>query len=158
MLLLQKSLFLCGVCLRLLVKNMKGNDNDFVDIHYAFSYYAAVQPSASTTFFFLWMFLTFHFDTKLNDWRGYCSGRDVALLDWIAHGDSPNYLVYRWWSSWCCCHSLFLCFPLSSCECVYKSLWWDVFWSSAVFVCNPVCWINTFCFKTVMFKGVRTVI
>lgn len=43
---------------------------------------------------------------------------------------------------------------VSSCECVYESLRWNVFWFSAVFVCYPLCWMNEHFLNTVMFKGV----
>lgn len=140
-----------GVCLRLLVKNMKGNDSDIC--WYSLTRQLFNHLLQPLVLCFLWMFLIFNFDTKLNDWRGYCSGRDVALFDWKTHGDSPNHLVYRCSMAITAAHDAAVthcfCFPLSSCECVNESLWWNVFWSSAVVVCNPVCFFNT-----VMFKGV----
>lgn len=57
-----------------------GNDNSFVNIYYPCSYYAAVHPSALTTWFFVSNFLTFNFDSTL--WMNglFFSGRDVALF------------------------------------------------------------------------------
>ncbi len=135
-----------GVCLRLLVKNMKGNDNDFVDI--------LLLCSCSTIcfnhlFYFLWMFLIFNFDTKLNDWRGYCSGRDVALFDWKIHGDSPNHLVYRWWSiaitaahdaAVTHCFSVFLCLHVS----VWMRVCGEMFSGLVLCLFVTLCWMNYF--------------
>lgn len=86
MLLLQKSLFLCGVyvcvCVRLLVNNVKGNDNDFVDIHYAFFYYAAVQTICFNHLFFLF-FCFSHFILTPNSMTGgtIVQEENVTLFD-----------------------------------------------------------------------------